>query len=438
MKPQEYLKPLTLLGSFHLISLALLHNITAFAPDEKNYLAIFKVLYRSDFSMNGFPGWPADSENIVRILYLPAKVLNVLGLSELLSLRLQAFGYTFCTALMLYALASKTLHLKVSTTTWLTFGLFIPSVFLWGTLGLRENLISFFLVGFFYTVSKYLQTNSYNYLMLCLLTLMGLYIVKGYLFIILFISIVIVYACLTLKIRKVKKQFSFVVILFAIPLMAFPTITATNFESARYFMVWSTQVETNSVSPDKSFAATLDEPETNGQTVRLLYNQIEKNPLFFYLASKTGLYFALEKALSVPTDGAVGETRVGENLKLNFDAASLGEPLSILRGSVRFLFSPVPFIDNGSLFLNLLSYESFLWYLIYFVFVALMSKKIFWSSGEFFLKFSLILFTSNFIVASALIEVNAGTSLRHRSVLLFCILIAIAIAEPREQKHARQ
>jgi len=438
MKSRKYVKPLAALCALHLISLALFHNITAFAPDETNYLSIFKILYRSDFSMLNLAGWPPGSENVVRILYFPAKILNLVGVSELLSIRIQAVGYTISAALMLYIMASDTSFLGFSSRKWITFSLLIPSVFLWGSLGLRENLIQFFLVGSIYTITNFLRTNSKKYLVVLMLLSIGLYITKGYLFIILFLSIIMACVFLTIKSRKVELGYYLIVISLLIPLALFPSITKSNFESARYFTSVATQSSIETNLPGEVVINSFDEFKATGQTSQDLLLQIKNNPIFFFLASKIGLFNALKRTSEIPPGASNEEAIERHDARMNFKAAKVGEPLGVLFGSGRFLFTPIPFVDSGSFFLNILAVESFAWYAIYLFYILLIGKLIFRGREIGFPLVSLIFFTIFFVVISALIEVNTGTSIRHRSILLFCILITIGSARVHEGKHANK
>ena len=110
--------------------------------------------------------------------------------------------------------------------------------------------------------------------------------------------------------------------------------------------------------------------------------------------------------------------------RMSVSHAHLGNPLSVVTGSARFLFDPFPFIDNGSFFLNLLSYESFLWWFLY-VMVGVTTWKRIRKRELDDLAVFLLVFILGFVVFSAITEVNVGTLVRHRSVLLFPMLYFI-------------
>jgi peptidoglycan/LPS O-acetylase OafA/YrhL len=123
----------------------------------------------------------------------------------------------------------------------------------------------------------------------------------------------------------------------------------------------------------------------------------------------------------------VGSQELAQNTsKLQTQPASLGDPLTLFVGVYNFLFVPIPFVDNGSFFLNLQSYESFFWYLFYLILFFLLFGLM---RGRYVLNLvtaSSSLFTMVFIGVSALTETNDGTSVRHRAVLLIGILVMLA------------
>jgi hypothetical protein len=128
-----------------------------------------------------------------------------------------------------------------------------------------------------------------------------------------------------------------------------------------------------------------------------------------------------------------GSTELSENAtQLQTQPASLRDPLSLVMGAYNFLFVPMPFVDNGSFFLNAQSYESFLWYFYYLILIILLVGLI---RRRYVLNpvtLSSTLFSLGFIAMSALIEINDGTSVRHRAVLLVAILVMLATFQHKQ------
>ena len=104
------------------------------------------------------------------------------------------------------------------------------------------------------------------------------------------------------------------------------------------------------------------------------------------------------------------------------DPGKISRPLTLIWPAFIFLCGPFPFIGNPGIAVFVSSLESPLWWAFYalvlFQFVRFRKVK--------FLQDPQILFTLIFLVGeiafSALVEVNLGTSFRHRSILLVPLL----------------
>ena len=96
----------------------------------------------------------------------------------------------------------------------------------------------------------------------------------------------------------------------------------------------------------------------------------------------------------------------------------ISDPFSMIWPAIVFLCGPFPFIGDPGIAVGIASLESFLWWafyaLVFFQFIRFRKVK--------FLRDPAILFTLVFLAGeiafSALVEVNLGTSFRHRSILL--------------------
>ena len=109
---------------------------------------------------------------------------------------------------------------------------------------------------------------------------------------------------------------------------------------------------------------------------------------------------------------------------------------SMLWPSFVFLFGPFPFISDPGFAVGIASFESPMWWVFYvlviFQFIRFRKVK--------FLQDSPILFDLIFLAGitafSALVEVNLGTSFRHRSILLVpLVFLFVRLAQrAKEQK----
>jgi hypothetical protein len=159
--------------------------------------------------------------------------------------------------------------------------------------------------------------------------------------------------------------------------------------------------------------------------VHALLDQLKGSPntILAKVASTLGITAKLEaisKSAIVPeTDKSVVENQK----KLSLQQAGLKKPLQVLESSAKFLLIPFIFIDNGSLFLNIQSIETPIWLFIYGLFFVGLYQLVRRRREFDYAVMMATLFALEFVAISALTEINVGTALRHRSLLLIPILV---------------
>jgi hypothetical protein len=144
------------------------------------------------------------------------------------------------------------------------------------------------------------------------------------------------------------------------------------------------------------------------------------------LAKVAGALGVTAKLEAISKSAIVVETdkSVVENLKkLSLQQAGLKKPLQVLESSAKFLLVPFIFVDNGSLFLNIQSIETPIWLFIYGLFFIGLYQVIRRRREFDYAVMMATIFTLEFVAISALTEINVGTALRHRSLLLIPILV---------------
>ena len=154
-------------------------------------------------------------------------------------------------------------------------------------------------------------------------------------------------------------------------------------------------------------------------------SQLEGNNFLSWLTSSTGIQGLLESKAKASYLPANSEEVVNNSNQLRAEPASLRHPMTLVKSSASFLFVPIPFKDNGSFFLNLQSYESPIWYLFYILLLVIAFSLVRGTIRREFTTIAATIFSILFIIESSLVEVNVGTSIRHRSVLMIGILVAI-------------
>jgi hypothetical protein len=164
---------------------------------------------------------------------------------------------------------------------------------------------------------------------------------------------------------------------------------------------------------------------TGGMTVHALFDELVREPdtIVARIASALGITAKLESisksAIVVETDKEVVENQK----KLSLQQAGIKKPLQVLESSAKFLLVPFIFIDNGSLFLNIQSVETPMWLFIYGLFFFGIYQVVRRRRDFDYAVMIATLFALEFVAISALTEINVGTALRHRSLLLIPILV---------------
>jgi hypothetical protein len=424
----------------HVTFSILLGKITAFAPDEGLYNDIFSRLYTAGFTSEvlGFGGaWVPW----LRLIYLPAKFLTYLGFSDLLAVRFLSIG---CSALATFLLIKMAKNNgrddRVFKATIIAISI-IPTVFLWSSIGLRESFLYLEISAILYFLSRIKDEMDIRNLLGLVFSVYSLSMTKNYIFILFLFAFVV-----TLLVFTIIKQRSFITHILILSIAVMPLAFNPNLVPAIsiYFKGQVAKVDTidigdinndgrcDSFEPCASGningnedVETFDYVATGGITVHALLDQLKGSPntIIARIASSFGITAKLEaiskSAIILETDEEVVENQK----KLSLQQAGLTKPLQVLESSAKFLLIPFIFIDNGSLFLNIQSIEIPIWLFIYglfFVGLYQLARR----RREFdYAVMMATLFALEFVAISALTEINVGTALRHRSLLLIPILV---------------
>ena len=414
----------------------LLGNITAFAPDEGLYKSIFSRLYSAGFTSDvlGFSGaW----EPWLRLIYLPAKLLTYLGFTDLLAVRFLAIGCSSLATYLVVQVAKSNRRDDRIFRAAITSISFIPTVFLWSSIGLRESFLYLEISAILHFLSRIKGEIDIRNLLGLAFSVYSLAMTKNYIFILFLFAFIATSVLFT--ILKPKRIVTHILILgIATMPLAFNPELAPAIKT--YFNGQVTKVDTieigdiNNDGRCDSFEPCAngkdnEEPikyvATGGMTVHALLDQLKGNPdtIMARIASAFGITAKLEaiskSAIVVETDKSVADNQK----KLSLQQAGIKKPMQVLKSSTKFLLIPFILIDNGSLFLNIQSLETPFWLFIYglfFVGLYQMARR----RREFdYAVMMATLFALEFVVISALTEINVGTALRHRSLLLIPVLV---------------
>ena len=448
-------KTLFLFAILHSVLAIGLGRLFAFAPDENGYLYTFNNLYGQSADPNPQyqSGWITAPKAFLWVAYLPAKLLTLLGMPDYAAIRFLSITLTLFSILMLRKVYFNTSNQTKNLDSWIFAAYLIPSVFLWTTVGLRESFIiaeiTAFLVGFNYLWAG----KSIKGAALIAIGSYGLLSTKSYLWLCLILATLI--CCGIIAFQRVSKKLilKFLTAGLLIPLLLFACTTSIY---ALSFILKSDISDTGKRSGDSitqiyvDGAGNLgglggDKPSSalgdNQEEVKLVtfHGDYTLVALYFYLQDNPNSIFT--KIMSVSKLKIKVEQIWSEKIKLGLiyedveagsDTSSLNghiltpgqidKPLSMVWPAFVFLFGPFPLIGDPGIAAAVASFESPLWWLLYmalaFQFFRFRQSKLL-QDPTMILS---VIFTLGFIAFSALVEVNLGTSFRHRSVLLVPII----------------
>jgi len=465
----------------HTILAILIFDLFIFTPDEIAYLETFSRLFDKSFSNPTWgSGWFGAPVIFLKLLYFPAYLVTLLGIPDFLALRLISIvlislSFSLCKSSVFGNIKGKT-GSQASNLPILLF--YVPSVFLWTTTGLRESFILFGITLIFYSFCKIdIKTTYFGYFLL----ISGSYFListKFYLWIIVAISIFISLLLVTLKTKDVQTSLLKILASIIIPFCIFALtvqgpVLQFLLESVRSQSIQSAGEReggsrTTVTVPSKSgvdldTGSTVTVPSKSGvdldtgsevvvselvvsgdYTLIAVHNYIENKPRAFVtrVMEILGLDSIVDKryqeVLNKTADAKASTD--APNLEAQSDPSSLkagkiSEPVSLVAASIVFILGQIPLMQSKSLFLDITAWESPIWWFCYLVIMFQFSKAIRFSKP---IPSQIILPTITFfllVAFSALVEVNAGTAFRHRSILLpSLIFMLIGLQKSRELK----
>ena len=416
----------------HILLAVVLGRIFAFAPDENLYLGVFHRVYERGFSTASVLGWSNSQTFFLRVLYSPAKVMTMTGVSDYLAIRILAIA-TSGTAVYLLLCVSKggnnfrvPRHYQVL--------LFTPSLFLWMTLGLRESFIylalSMTCVGF-YLIAR--ERGSVGFLFLFFGNLM-IFETKSYLFLLVAFAALVAVSFVLVARGKGKVIQGYVVLAVLLPAIINPLGVASLTASIKSQLSSFASVGSASIAFVANSNAQIAS-ENTATTTAGLKAAISSHPDSVFSKVLSGLGFSGGESSTGSSGPPSGHYLTS---RLNVTPAHFSDPISLVSRTAGFLFTPFPFIDNGSLFENLASFESPFWWFLYIALGVVIWRRVRDKAIDAFFIF-ILSFSIVFIFFSAFTEVNVGTMARHRSVLVIPILyLTVARYKETYKEVARQ
>jgi hypothetical protein len=442
-------KVMVTIATLHLLFVYFFHRIfgEAFflAPDERGYLQVAKDVYSNDYDYVQW-GWPWRSPVwFLRLIYSPFKVLIEIGIPDLIAFRLSTMLYSLLA--VYFVLAIYYFHNSSNLISRMhKFGLlslFLPTFFLWTSLGLRESFLyfSFASIG----AGILLLTRSRHGVGFFLMTIGCIFLAytKDYMYLIFLVSLLItIFVKVILKQLPIKRVLVYLVAL-AAPIAITPSISLSlqgqfkdivfGEEAPRSNLAGnSTGGEIGAWGTERGLAENCE----NNSSVKIILKLVK--PSDKIQADEACINQKKDETLQSPNgDGNSEEepvlltgTEVGwessRAARLSLEPAHISDPREILSQLLKIAVLPIPLVDNGSSILNIVAWESPIWlFLILITYLTVISTYIrtrklselnLWSA----------LFVFGILLSSALTEINVGTMVRHRSlVLVLCLFVIL-------------
>jgi hypothetical protein len=400
----------------HVTFSLLLGKIMAFAPDENLYRDIFSRLYQPGFTSDvlGFGGaWVPW----LKIIYSPAKLFTYLGFTDLMAIRLLAIGYSCLATYLVVRIAKDNKRDDRIFRIGLLAISFIPTVFLWSSIGLRECFLYLALSTILFSVNRIRIEPNWYWFMAFSFAFLSLSQTKPYIYVILLIAILFSVIIDAVRMRQINVIHIAITTLAFMPLLVHPTLAETVKSGGK------TQLVT--IFAEEPIVNSENLVVSRGITVQLLVDQLNSDPgsLISRIAIKLGITSRLVASIKSSTVVVGSEDDKINKSKLSSQRATFASLNSLPQAIYRFMFVPLIFMDNGSLFLNIQSIETPVWVFMYLLFFITI-YQIMRSRRELDLVVTAaVVFAVEFIFLSALTEINVGTALRHRSLLLIPILV---------------
>jgi hypothetical protein len=422
---------------------------SSFAPDEGTYAALVKWIAEKKVA-DDFPTYGGGLYLSGRSVILPASWLYNLGVGELNAVRLVSTLHALLSMALIVFLICRMAEAHFSKFRMdnfnekliiAAFGVyaFLPSHFVWSTLGLRESPNEFWLILIYATVFGLYKTHQHFKLPLLLLLSTSIFLIfstrpqVGWLTVI---------SLMFFALSKLRTRITYLLLPAVLlgMLGGFATTTGIAYEIKDNYTAREIDPQTKSlVSPE---GASQTQSEQDASEVCVKENSVVSIGQSSFECFKDGIRYE-RKDVKDPVTAVVKQIEVvPEKQSLNqIDAASViktpncpfpsNNELSNYGCIVwrlpymtsTFLFRPLPIVDTTSTASWAASIENVLWLLAFVIlFVGLFVKR----------RTSLvpslrapIIFLILYIAGAGSYEGNMGTAFRHKSLVLWIVLLLL-------------
>ncbi len=399
---------------------------SALAPDEKSYLQVFEDLYINDSS--NFLGYAGTSTWIYELFFSPAFLLANLGIEPIYSIRGSAVIHSHVVLALSWKYLNRIPKTFKPPIFLIPLGLSLSFVF-FSSFGLRESIIFLNLIFYFSSLELLKKNKQFTGGLLLLASLVIFANLKSYIYFLIIASTIL--SLIVLRNRAKLKTITFVIIL-----SFFSTFVTSSSELGivnNVIKVGGLRFEVGDLKLFKPNSVSFFKNNTVNESVsRLGILECQRNDSLGFLKPLIIGAFSLDKVAADQSD-KVAADQSDKVAATNFYALDKPRELIILGhlpfNLINFMIGPIPGTSGGVSYLGLL--DSLIWLsFFFFIFLALFGRTRFRLILDQVVIFAMSFFLA-FTLFSAAIEVNTGTSFRHRTVLYIPLLIILSRLHPR-------
>jgi len=408
---------------------------SSLAPDEGTYSFLAKWVSESKPAID-FPGFGEGLYLSGRSLMIPASVPIKFGMNELDAVRLTSSIYGFFSLCVLTYLFSKLPlspsseveknkkieHLGVAL---LVVYAFLPSHFVWSNLGLREGSNEFWLIVAFmgvYLLFKEEQTKKPLFAVLIFISIICTFSSRPQ------VGWVLVVALLTYSLFHLKNKLTYLLIASTFTGLFVGYLSTTSF----VVVTSDVYVAKNSSTTSADASKLCDGTETKVEYEGVTYNCIKSGTTTKRERSSSLSEVAIDQVEAIPGKqivNQVGAASMIQRLDCPLNESSEVGKYGCLAFrapymTLTFLFRPLPFVDTTSMTSVFAAVENTIW-IFMFVLIAYRISKVRRIPFLRELAPSLIFF-SLYVVGAGSYEGNMGTAFRHKSLILWVVLLLLA------------
>lgn len=426
-----------------------------FGPDEGTY-GLLAGYVENGLPVDEFLGFGAGLYNSSRSFIIPSSALIRLGFTELDAVRAVASLYGILSSILIVLCLVAILRTISPEVQPRDYGLvvvlpvllftFLPSNFLWSTLGLRESTSQFWLISAFYFLLKLYFSRSmvlFAYLCLASLSLTFAFAARKETALVFAFSAFI--SGLYVAIRKRNATLVAAVALGVLGGQMFITTPQVKVTET-YYLIPVNEFQSKSPTSKQSVESKSPTPKTKAPTgicksedlkvtvqsqeyscIKVIENKkVVENPIRS-ITNQVAVVQNFERARNIRSIDA--QSALPKSDCKNYESAIQTTIMcSIKELPYRlssFLVRPFPFIDSGSTTFNLAGIENILWLLLFlFVLYLFISTRV--TNVEKFVISSLAFYLMSFSVLASLYQGNLGTAFRHKSSILWSLVIILA------------